>query len=82
MIMFLFLVITCFEMWSRGTLTIVLFSGVIIITTIAWIIYKQYVSLCTLIRCSQTVSNSFEDYIMLPEVKQLHSSVRNYSRLQ
>ena len=24
-------------------------------------------------------SNSFEDYIMLPEVKQLHSSVRNYS---
>ena len=44
MIMFLFLAITCFEMWSRGTLTIVLFSGVIVITTIAWIIYKQYVS--------------------------------------
>ena len=79
MIMFLFLVITCFEMWSRGTLTIALFSGVIIVTTIAWIIYKQYVSSCTLIRCSETVSNSFEDYTMLPEVKLLHSSVRNYS---
>ena len=79
MIMFLFLVITCFEMWSRGTLTIALFSGVIIVTTIAWIIYKQYVSLCTLIRSSETVSNSFEDYTMLPEVKLLHSSVRNYS---
>ena len=37
------------------------------------------ISLCTLIRCLETVSNSFEDYIMLPEVKQLHSSVRNYS---
>ena len=49
------------------------------ITTIAWIIGKLYVSLCTLIRCSETVSNSFEDYIMLPEVKQLHSSVPNYS---
>ena len=41
--------------------------------------HRQAVSLCTLIRCSETVSNSFEDYIMLPEVKQLHSSVRNYS---
>ena len=32
MIMFVFLVITCFEIWSRGTLTIVLCSGVIVIT--------------------------------------------------
>ena len=34
---------------------------------------------CIHVRCSEKVSNSFDDYIMLPEVKQSHSGVQSYS---
>ena len=73
MIIFVFLVITCFEIWSRGTSTIVLCSGAIVITI------KYRSSVYCHVRCSETVSNSFEAFITLPEVKQIHSGVQNYS---
>lgn len=50
---------TCFEMWSRGTLTIVLFSS-LIITTIDRMDRLSYIRLILCIWYSETVSNSFE----------------------
>ena len=58
-------------MWSRGTLTIVLFSS-LIITSIDRMDRLSYIRLILCVWCSETVSNSFE-------VRQIHSGVQNHS---
>ena len=65
-------------MWSRRTLTIVHFSGFIVITTIAHGSSTRYT--VYMYDVQKRLSNLVEDlFNMLPEVKQIHSGVQNYS---